>query len=93
LDKLVPGDEVTVTYQNGDRYTFIAQESRLFPFDEASRPAIESIFGASITPDLNLITCNGAWDHGQKTYRERLVVFTTLAPEKTVRAGGGAVVP
>jgi hypothetical protein len=51
-----------------------------------------SIFGSSLTPDLNLITCDGAWNRGQATYSDRLVVFTTLMPEKTVRADGADVV-
>jgi hypothetical protein len=92
LDKMVPGDEVIVTFHSGTRLTFRTENSGLFPFDE-SGPAIKTIFGPSLTSDLNLITCNGAWDHGQKTYKERLVVFTTLMPEKTVHAGGAAPIP
>ena len=86
LDKLVPGDEVRVTYENGDRYTFAVQSQQTYAHD-AEGPIISSIFDQSLTPDLNLITCDGAWDRGQATYTQRLVVFTTLVPEKTVRAG------
>ena len=46
-----------------------------------------AIFGASQSSDLNLITCNGDWDRGKATYTRRLVVYTSLLPEKTVRAG------
>jgi hypothetical protein len=86
LDKLLPGDEVSVTYENGDRYTFAVQGSSTYPYD-ADGPLVAAIFGTSLTPDLNLITCDGAWQHGQATYSHRLVVFTTLQPEKTVRVG------
>lgn len=90
LNKLRPGDEVVVTYANGDRYTFTVQGSELYDAN-AQGPTIEKIFGSSLTSDLNLVTCDGAWDHGMATYTKRLVVFTTLAPEKTVRAGSGGV--
>jgi sortase (surface protein transpeptidase) len=86
LNRLRPGDEVSVTYENGDRYTFIVQGSELFDAD-AEGPVIERIFGTSLTQDLNLVTCDGAWDHGRATYAKRLVVFTTLAPDRTVLAG------
>lgn len=85
LERLVPGDEVIVTYSNGDRLVFIVQGSQVFDHD-ASGPIIEQIFGPALTANLNLITCDGAWDRGRATYTKRLVVFTTLAPDRTVRA-------
>jgi sortase (surface protein transpeptidase) len=85
LHMLQAGDEVVVSYENGDRYTFIVQSGELFDHD-ANGPVIESIFGKSLTPDLNLITCDGAWNRGQATYSHRRVIYTTLAPELTVRA-------
>jgi sortase (surface protein transpeptidase) len=90
LGELMIGDEVTVTYANGDRYTFIVEDWKMYDHD-ADGPTIDSIFGVSQTADLNLVTCDGAWDHGAATYEKRLVVFTTLEPEKTVLAGGGEV--
>lgn len=90
LDQLTIGDEVTVTYANGDRYTFIVEDWKVYDHN-ADGPTIDSIFGMSQTADLNLVTCDGVWDHGAATYAKRLVVFTTLEPEKTVLAGGGGV--
>jgi sortase (surface protein transpeptidase) len=87
LDKLQPGDELTVSYENGDRYTFVVESLETYAHDTEG-PIIDRIFGESLTADLNLVTCDGAWDHGKATYTHRLVVFTTLLPEKTVRAGG-----
>lgn len=86
LNQLQPGDEVTVSYENGDRYTFAVQDMEVLPYD-VQGDAVTSIFGPSQTSDLNLITCNGDWDRGKATYTQRLVVYTTLLPEKTVRAG------
>lgn len=86
LSRLQPGDEVMVTYQNGDRYTFAVQDAETVPYDIEGE-AVAAIFGPSQTSDLNLITCNGVWDRGKATYTQRLVVYTSLIPEKTVRAG------
>jgi sortase (surface protein transpeptidase) len=91
LDKLVPGDEVIVTYGNGDRYTFAVQGRQTYAHDTKDPAIMGSIFGSSLTPDLNLITCDGAWNRGHATYSDRLVVFTTLLPEKTVLAPGADV--
>jgi sortase (surface protein transpeptidase) len=87
LDKLVPGDEVSVIYEDGTSFTFAVQGNQTFAHNTRDTQTIQSIFGPSQTSDLNLITCDGAWDHGQATYSQRLVVFTTLVPDKTVRAG------
>jgi sortase (surface protein transpeptidase) len=89
LHELTPGDEIHVTYENGDLYTFIVQGSEYYLHD-AQGPIIDRIFGESLTPDLNLVTCDGAWDRGQATYSHRLVVFTTLVPDQTVSAESGA---
>jgi sortase (surface protein transpeptidase) len=86
LSRLQPGDEVTVTYENGDRYTFGVQDIETVPYDIEGE-AVAAIFGPSQTSDLNLITCNGQWDRGKATYTQRLVVYTSLIPEKTVRGG------
>ncbi len=86
LGQLVPGDEVHVTYEDGSRRSFVVEASKIYDHD-AEGAIIESIFGKSLTADLNLVTCDGAWDHGAATYAKRLVVFTTLMPERTVSAG------
>lgn len=89
LDKVNAGDEVLVTYANGDRYTFMVEDWEVYDHN-AQGPIIDAIFGKSQSADLNLVTCDGAWDHGAATYSKRLVVFTTLVPEATVWAGGDA---
>jgi sortase (surface protein transpeptidase) len=86
LNRLQPGDEVKVSYENGDSYTFAVQDLEAVPYNIEGE-AVKAIFGPSQTSDLNLITCNGPWDVGKATYTERLVVYTTLMPEKTVHGG------
>lgn len=80
LNKLVPGDEIVVTFENGSQRRFSVEADKVYDHD-AEGPIIDSIFGKSLTADLNLVTCDGAWDHGAATYTKRLVVFATLISE------------
>jgi sortase (surface protein transpeptidase) len=77
LRRLVPGDELAITYANGDRYVFAVTKkerytNELIPTDR--------IFGATPYSELNLITCDGAWDGRAANYQQRLVVYTRLKP-------------
>ncbi len=76
LRELVPGDEIAVTYSNGDRHVFVVEDKERYAFDQA--PA-QKIFGATPQRMMNLITCDGAWDAGGANYDQRLVVYTRLA--------------
>jgi sortase (surface protein transpeptidase) len=74
LGALEPGDEIEVAYEDGtvarftvDRAEHHPKES--FPFDE--------VFGDTTAPELRLITCGGAFDHGSRSYDDNLVVFAT----------------
>lgn len=75
LRKLVPGDELAVTYANGDRYVFTVTKKERYVHDLV--PA-DRIFGSTPDPVMNLITCDGAWDNGQANYQQRLVIYTKL---------------
>jgi sortase (surface protein transpeptidase) len=80
LRKLVAGDELVVTYSNGDRYVFVVTEKERYPYDQAP---LQKLYGDGETTGrrLNLITCDGAWDRGQANYQQRLVVYTRLVGE------------
>ena len=86
----IRGDEVIVHYANGSRFTFMVEDWRVYEHDSQGT-IIDSIFGKSQTADLNLVTCDGAWDHGAATYAKRLVVFTTLLPDKSAIVDGSAL--
>jgi hypothetical protein len=47
---------------------------------------VQRIFGPSLTPNLNLLTCWGTWDG--TTYNRRLVVYSTLV--RVTRPGARA---
>jgi sortase (surface protein transpeptidase) len=78
LNKLGPGDEVFVDTADGKTLRFVVNDSTYF------RPAtapLERIFGPADLPNLNLITCGGAFNPVTREYDQRLVVFTTYAGE------------
>ncbi|TDL82704.1 class F sortase [Peribacillus frigoritolerans] len=75
LKDIKPGEEVIVYGKNGEELTFVVQDKKAYPFDDAPLP---SIFGFSQEKKLNLITCTGTFDLKKKTHLERLVVSTKL---------------
>lgn len=77
LRKLVVGDELVVTYSNGNRYTFVVTEKERYRADQI--PA-QKLHGDGETKGrrLNLFTCDGAWDRGRANYTQRLVVYTRM---------------
>lgn len=73
LNKLNPGDKIYVQDEKGTVATFVVRKSKIFdPQADASDIFVSSDGQAH----LNLITCEGVWDSTQKTYSNRLVIFT-----------------
>jgi sortase (surface protein transpeptidase) len=79
LRMVIPGDEMVVTYANGDEYVFVIDEKARYSHDQSPMGLIT---GPSTERRLNLITCDGAWDRGSTNYSQRLVVYSSL------KAGG-----
>jgi LPXTG-site transpeptidase (sortase) family protein len=75
LDKLKAGDDVYVA--NGQEGTLHFKVNHTEVYDVNDAP-IASIFGASDSAHLNLITCTGDWDNKLRQYSKRLVVYTDL---------------
>lgn len=78
LRRLLPGDEMAVTYENGDRVVFVVESKERYQHDIV--PA-QRLYGATSRPMLNLVTCDGAWDAGQANYQQRLVVYAHKKPD------------
>lgn len=75
LAELVPGDEIVVDTQDGERLTFAvtgtAQSSKsTFPTSE--------VYSNVPRPELRLITCAGAFDRSLGHYTDNLIVFASL---------------
>jgi hypothetical protein len=82
LGQIQPGDQITITEQAGQRFTFQVTQVRAFPIPDGgpTDPIIERVFGPATTANLNLITCYGDWIGTE--FNERLVVFSTLVSSK-----------
>lgn len=78
LGDLEVGDDVFIERADGTTVRFVVTGSRIYPYTDA--PA-EVIFNPTGSVRLNLITCEGRWVKEDKTYDQRLVVFTKLASE------------
>jgi len=73
LRKVVPGDELVVTYANGARYVFTVESKERYLTDQIPT---QKLLGRNPRRMLNLITCDGAWDRGEASYSQRLAVYT-----------------
>jgi LPXTG-site transpeptidase (sortase) family protein len=73
LDKLKPGDKLSVIDDKGVSVTFVVRESRLYDSGFA-----DDVFSQNDSAHLNLVTCDGLWDKVKKSYTKRLVVFTDI---------------
>lgn len=79
LHRLVSGDQIIVTGDDGVERTFVVTESAVYA--RADVP-LERIFGATTERHLNLITCdsNSVFDHSRGEYAANLVVYAQAAP-------------
>jgi LPXTG-site transpeptidase (sortase) family protein len=68
------GDTVTLE-GNGREATYVVRQ--MIVYDADSAPA-EEVFSSSGPSRVALITCDGAWDRGKRSYDKRLVVYADL---------------
>lgn len=78
LDRLVTGDHIEVITASGQSLTFLvtSKETPLIQEHDPGDPAFIRVFGPSLTPNLNLITCWGEWIGN--AYNRRLVIHSSL---------------
>ncbi|HVY72999.1 MAG TPA: class F sortase [Candidatus Paceibacterota bacterium] len=76
LSQIKVGDSVYVETGDAQTLHFVVYDVESYPYKEVP---LEKVFAASDAAHLNLITCQGSWVPGDKTYNQRLVVYTTLA--------------
>jgi sortase (surface protein transpeptidase) len=75
LHELQVGDDVYVVTKEGRRLHFVIMRLENYGYKEVP---VEELFNRSDAAYLNLITCGGAWVKSEKTYDQRLVVYTRL---------------
>lgn len=78
LGDLKAGDDIYIERADGKEVHFIVTGKKSYPYNDAPE---EVIFNPAGSIRLNLITCEGKWVKEDKTYDQRLVVFTKLAGE------------
>lgn len=78
LDELAPGDDVQVQMSDGTTLHFTVSGSEQAP--KTAFPTSD-VYGPTPTPELRLITCDGAFDHATGHYVNNLIVFADLASE------------
>jgi len=73
LSKLQVGDKVYIENEGGQTLTFVVHEIGTYGKNADSANVFNSNDGKA---HLNLITCEGVWNAAEKSYSNRLVVFT-----------------
>jgi len=73
LNKLRKGDKIYVEDEKGAIVAFIVRKILTYDPNEDTFSIFNSSDGKA---HLNLITCEGDWNAAQKTYSNRLVIFT-----------------
>jgi sortase (surface protein transpeptidase) len=77
LRELRPGDDVTVTRADGSAVHFSVDRTEQYP---KRRFPTDDVYYPTLTPQLRLVTCGGAFDRAWGHYRSNVIVFATLRP-------------
>ncbi len=77
LDQIRVGDDVYVETKEGGALHFKVVEVVTYHYKDVP---LEKLFNRADKRRLNLVTCGGSWIQGEKTYDERIVVYTVLVP-------------
>ncbi len=75
LSTLEPGDTVEIVDTYNNTLVFTVQKKEAYPTDDFP---LQTVFGESSAPMLNLITCDGTFNQSRKLYSQRLVIFSKL---------------
>ena len=75
LGDLRPGDEITVTREDGTAAVFAVDRVVSYPKD--SFPTLE-VYGNTDNAALRLITCGGQFDAGTRNYLDNIVAYASL---------------
>ncbi len=76
LQRMKPGDVISVERADGTTATFAVQRVEQFAKDRF--PSAE-VYGDVDSAQLRLITCGGEFDDSARSYRDNVVVFAELA--------------
>ncbi len=80
LGELTVGDEVRVRTANGALATFLVQAKEQQPKESLPQSRMWRSDGRRM---LALITCGGEFDRDARTYRDNVIIYAELAPDRT----------
>jgi LPXTG-site transpeptidase (sortase) family protein len=75
LSEIKVGDDVYIEDSEGQKLHFVVYDVEVYPYKSVP---MKTVFAASGTANLNLITCEGSWLQSGRTYDHRIVVYTKL---------------
>ena len=75
LDTLVEGDEIQVEKGDGSRLTYKVVHTEVVKLSDVNMKKMLLPYGNALR-GLNLMTCTGTWVESDKTYDERVLVYT-----------------
>ena len=77
LSELKVGDTISVVAASGARRNFAVSAVEIYDYKQVP---VQKLFLQNDKARLNLVTCDGTWIAGEKTYNRRLVVYAELTP-------------
>lgn len=72
LPTMVPGDQIEVAVEGGERVRYVVRDVADHPKDDFPTAAV---FGATPRDELRLVTCTGPWDPAEESYTDNRVVY------------------
>lgn len=81
IDKLKPGDEISIERGDGKKFTYSVYDVRDMPLDWVNKKGMQEMM-QSVDPEkegLSLITCSGKWIPKQKVFDRRVLVRAVLS--------------
>lgn len=79
LKELQAGETVVVEGENGSTVEFEVEGVEQYPKDAFPT---ERVYTRTEQPTLRLITCGGSFDRDERSYRDNIVVFATIAQDQ-----------
>jgi sortase (surface protein transpeptidase) len=76
LHELAKGDEIFVGRSDGKTLKFVVDRKDQIPKEQFPTDAV---YGNTDKPELRLITCGGAFDHAEHSYKDNIVIYANLA--------------
>ncbi|MDE2071499.1 MAG: class F sortase [Patescibacteria group bacterium] len=73
LSTIAVGDEILIDTRGGAHLHYTVTDVQAYPYTNVPNDVLFSATASS--SELRLVTCDGTWVPGAKTYNERLVVF------------------